>query len=53
MLGTARRKQVTEQVTRAVRSAGGLMLATLAVACVALAVAIGAAVLAVKARPAT
>lgn len=52
MLGAAKSKQVTEQVTRAVRSAGSLVVAALAVACTALAVAIAAVVLAVR-RPAS
>lgn len=52
MLGTAKSKAVTEQVTRAVRSAGGLVTAALAIACTALLVAVAAVVLAVKARPA-
>jgi hypothetical protein len=55
MMGSSARKaqvkQVAETVTKAVRSAGSLVITALVVACVALAVALGALALAVR-RPA-
>lgn len=51
MLGATKRKAVTEQVTKAVKSAGTLTLTALAVAGAALVVAFAALVLAVR-RPA-
>jgi hypothetical protein len=54
-MGSARKAQVravTEQVTSAVKSAGTLVVAALAVACVALAVSVTTLIFAMKARPA-
>ncbi len=55
MMGSERKKQfreATETVSKAVKSAGSLVVAALCVACVALVVSLGALALAVKARPA-
>lgn len=50
MMGSGRRKEITGTVAAAVRSAGSLVMAALVVACVALAVALGALVIARKVR---
>ncbi len=55
MMGSERRKQFTqtaETVTKAVRSAGSLVVAVLAIACVALVLSAAALTLSLKARPA-
>jgi hypothetical protein len=46
-------KAATETVARAVRSAGGMVVAALVIACGALAVALAALILTVKMRPAS
>ena len=52
MMGSNKRAQVTEAVTSAVKSAGGLVAVALVVAGAALLVAVAALVVAVKSRPA-